>query len=246
MNSLLLVAGLAMLPAIGNFAGAISAEFVRPSPKKLSCALHAAAGIVIAMVGIELLPEALDNISGWWVAAAFGTGGIIYLVVQAGIERATQRKGDSGSASTSMWMIYFAVLTDLVSDGLMIGTGGTVSMGFALVLALGQVLADFPEGYATTAEFRDKGISRLKRLGLSALFLIPVELAAVGSFLALRSAPQQISSICLVILAGILTVTALEDMLKEAHEKREDSRSMVLAFIGGFVLFTAVSAGLGQ
>lgn len=32
-------------------------------------------------------------------------------------------------------------------------------------------------------------------------------------------------------------------MLSEAHESAEDSRRSVLFFIGGFVLFTLVSAG---
>lgn len=50
----------------------------------------------------------------------------------------------------------------------------------------------------------------------------------------------------LVFTAGLLTVAAVEDMLAEAHESAEDNRSSVLAFTGGFVLFTLVSAGLGS
>jgi len=34
-------------------------------------------------------------------------------------------------------------------------------------------------------------------------------------------------------------------MIVEAHESAEDTRGSVLAFVGGFVLFTLVSAGLG-
>lgn len=48
----------------------------------------------------------------------------------------------------------------------------------------------------------------------------------------------------LAFVAGLLVVAAVEDMLEEAHEVREDSRRSVLAFVGGFALFTLVSAGL--
>ncbi|MDJ0390301.1 hypothetical protein QMO56_19500 [Roseomonas sp. E05] len=45
----------------------------------------------------------------------------------------------------------------------------------------------------------------------------------------------------LVFVAGLLTVAAVEDMLEEAHEAREDNRLSVLAFIAGFAFFTLVS-----
>lgn len=49
----------------------------------------------------------------------------------------------------------------------------------------------------------------------------------------------------LVFTAGLLTVAAVEDMIVEAHETAEDTCGSVLAFVGGFVVFTLVSAGLG-
>lgn len=49
----------------------------------------------------------------------------------------------------------------------------------------------------------------------------------------------------LVFTAGLLTVAAVEDMISEAHESAEDRPGSVLALVGGFVLFTFISAGLG-
>jgi ZIP family zinc transporter len=57
-------------------------------------------------------------------------------------------------------MISIAVAIDLCSDGLMIDAGTAVGTRLALVLALGQVLADVPEGFATIATFRDRGVPR--------------------------------------------------------------------------------------
>jgi len=53
-----LVLLLASLPAIGNFAGALLAEAFDVSERALSLALHLAAGIVLGVIGIELMPRA--------------------------------------------------------------------------------------------------------------------------------------------------------------------------------------------
>jgi ZIP family zinc transporter len=113
-----------------------------------------------------------------------------------------------------------------------------------MVLAFGQVLADVPEGYAAMANFRDKGVPRRRRLLLSASFILFCVGSALVAFFILRGAGESVKMAALVFVAGLLTVAAVEDMLEEAHEAREDDRGSVLAFVGGFTLFTLVSAGL--
>ena len=103
MNNLWLVVGLALLPGLGNFAGGMVAEFVRTTPRLLNLALHAASGIVIGVVAIELMPEALDNLAGWWIAASFAVGGAAYVGAEILIERVTSK--DSRGGGSTMWMI---------------------------------------------------------------------------------------------------------------------------------------------
>lgn len=240
MNNLWLVVGLSFLPGLGNFAGGMVAEFGKTTDRLLNWALHAASGIVIAIVAVELIPEALDALAGWWIAAAFGAGGVAYILVEAGVQKLQSGRDER----TSMWMIYVAVAVDLTSDGLMLGSGAAVSTGLAIVLAAGQVLADLPEGYAAIANFRDKGLSRGRRILLSASFILFCTGAALLSYLLLRDAGDGAKMAALSFVAGLLTVAAVEDMLEEAHDAKGDTRSSVLAFIGGFVLFTLVSVGL--
>ena len=135
MSSFWQVFFLSLLPGAGNFAGALVAEFWKPSSRLLNWALHAASGIVIAIVAVELIPEAVDVLAGWWLAAAFAAGGVSYVMIEALVE-GLQKKGNRGSR-TGMWMIYVAVAVDLTSDGMMLGTGSAVSSSLALVLAFG-------------------------------------------------------------------------------------------------------------
>jgi hypothetical protein len=46
------------------------------SDRWLNRALHAAAGVVIAVVAVEIFPEAVDVLSPWTVGVAFTIGGL--------------------------------------------------------------------------------------------------------------------------------------------------------------------------
>ncbi len=60
-----------MLPAGANFLGGVLAEIVPVSDRTLALALHAAAGVVLGVVAVELLPEALHQEPEWVIIAAF-------------------------------------------------------------------------------------------------------------------------------------------------------------------------------
>lgn len=228
---------LALLPAAGNIAGGLAAELTSPSDRWRNRALHAAAGVVIAVVAVEIMPRAVDVLSGWMIAAAFLAGGGLYLLAQRAIEA---RSGEGGR----MWMIYLAIATDLFGDGLLIGAGASIGAGLGLVLALGQVLADVPEGAASTMTFRAGDVPRSRRLVLLLGTVVPVLLGALVSYLTLRGRPESWQMTALVGTAGLFAVAAFEDMIAEAHET-EDSQTSTVALLLGFAIFTVVSTTLG-
>ncbi|GGC14302.1 MULTISPECIES: hypothetical protein [Cellulomonadaceae] len=131
MTSYWLVLGLAALPALGNFAGGALAEFFRVSDRTLSLALHLAAGIVLAVVGLELMPEALAGSPAWVPMLAFVAGGAAFIgldrvavFVQARLGRPDE---DATGSRTRAVGIFSGVSMDLFSDGVMIGTGAVIN-----------------------------------------------------------------------------------------------------------------------
>ncbi len=171
---------LALMPAAGNFGGGVLAETVRVSQRTLSFALHGAAGIILAVVGIELMPAALQADPPWVILLAFLAGGgfavLVDIILDVVRTRASGAAASIGEGNTERgpWGIFFGVAVDLFSDGIMIGTGSLIDPTLGLLLALGQVPADIPEGFATIATFKAQGVSRPKRLLLSASFALPI------------------------------------------------------------------------
>ncbi|AXV07114.1 putative CONSERVED INTEGRAL MEMBRANE PROTEIN [Euzebya pacifica] len=228
---------LALLPAAGNITGGLVAEVTPPSDRWRNRALHAAAGVVFAVVAVEIMPRAVDVVAGWLLALAFLGGGGLYLLAQRLIQARAKGSG-------RMWMIYLAIASDLFSDGLLIGAGASLGGGLGLVLAVGQVLADVPEGAASTMTFRGNDVPRSRRLLLSVATVVPVLVGAALSFLLLRGRPERWQLTALVGTAGIFAVAAFEDMIAEAHET-EDTDASTAALLIGFALFTFVSTTLG-
>ncbi|MDP9313415.1 MAG: ZIP family metal transporter [Chloroflexota bacterium] len=193
---------------------------------------------MIAVVGVELLPEALGGAApAWLIVAGLVFGGLFYVLLDVIIDRASGGEEEAGA-----WVIYAAIAIDLFSDGLMIGVGSVVSLGLALVLAIGQVTADIPEGFATIANFKDKGVPRARRLILSASFVIATLAGASIGYWLLRNQSETFKLTALAFTAGILLLAAVEEMIQEAHEAAEDTRLSAGFFIGGFALFTLVAS----
>ena len=219
------------------------AEIVPVSQRVLSLALHAAVGIVLAVVGLELMPEALSASPPWVPILAFVAGGAFFLGLD-GVAGYIRARLGSGPGAGPVG-VYTGVALDLFSDGVMIGTGTVVNPALGLLLAVGQVPADLPEGFAATATLRRAGVDRGRRLLLSTSFAAPILIGATLGYFALRSAPDLVTLSVLAMTGGALTAVMIEEVIPEAHDSDDESRAAALFLVGGFALFAAVSVYVG-
>ncbi len=245
MDGYALVLALAALPAAGNFAGGVLAESFRVSERTLSLALHLAAGIVLAVVGLELMPEALRASAPWVPLLAFVAGGAAFIGLDRAIGYVQARLGSGDEQESSALAIFGGVSLDLLSDGVIIGTGTVLNPALGLLLALGQVPADVPEGFAAIATMRKAGISRSRRMLLAAAFAVPILLGATLGFFALRDAPEIVTLSVLALTGGALAAVVVEEMIGEAHEG-ETSQLGPVFLTAGFALFGTISVYLGS
>ena len=240
MDGYALVLVLCGLPVLGNLLGGVLAELVRLSGRTVSLALHAAAGVVLAVVGLELMPEALAASSPWVPVAGFVAGGAAFLALDraAGVVAARWGGEDGPRSAFGIWS---AVSLDLFSDGVMIGTAVVVDPALGLLLAAGQTPADLPEGFAAVASARRAGVSARARRVMAVAFGVPIVVGAALGYGLLREAPELVTLTVLAVTGGALVSVVVEEVLPEAHEG-ETSRAGVLYLVGGFGLFALLSA----
>ncbi len=242
MNEFLLIILFSLLPALGTFAGGTIAEFFIISRKNFSLALHAATGIILAVISVVLIPQALKASTPWIVILAFVLGGIFFITIDNLINFVQGRLSGSDQ-STTAWAIFLGVALDSFTDGLMIGTGSLINISLGLFIALGVVSADIPEGFATIAAFKEKGIKRKTRIFLNFLASIPVLLGAAAGYFLVQGQPAIVEYAILAFTAGVLLTVTAEEIIPESHQNGE-ARLAALVLILGFAFFALISSYL--
>jgi zinc transporter, ZIP family len=243
MDEFFLTLGLAAVSIIGVLLGVVLAESFDISKLKLSLALHLAGGAVFAVVGVELMPRALEIDPPWIMVLAFLLGGLFFIAAERAIQ-AIQRWRGKGSGGEGSWMIFFGVGMDYVTDGIMIGTGATISFGLGLVLALGQAVANAPGAFVTIAELKNQKKQRRTRLLCALLFvLLILSGAAIGHWV-MQEQSENLQLSVLAFTAGILTLVVVEEMGPRADD-HGDLRSAPLAVLVGFAVFTLIATYFG-
>ncbi len=240
MNEFFLIMLFSLLPALGTFAGGIAAEFFKISRKNLSLALHAAAGIILAVISVELIPHALQASTPWIVILAFIAGGIFFITIDQLINF-VQIRFTGLNQSTAAWAIFLGTAIDSFTDGLMIGTGSLIAIQLGLLFAVGVVSADIPEGFATIAALKEKGIKKNLRILLNLSASLPVLIGAALGYLLLKGQPVIVEYAILAFTAGVLLTVTAEEIIPESHRGGE-ARLAAFVLIGSFALFALISS----
>jgi ZIP family zinc transporter len=241
-GNLLTLIGLALLPAAGMLCGALAAERWRLSHHAIGAVLHAAAGVAVAVVSVELMPRILENIAPWQLVAGFIFGAAASVAMVKGVNSTVRRLELGG---TGPWKVYLAVAIDLMADGLMIGIGSAVSGGLGLMLGLSQVVANVPGGFVTLASLRDQGVPRAVRLGAAASLFAPVFLGAGLGFWLLRGQSTQLQNAALAFVVGMLLLATIEDLVPEADAPKASRTVTTASFAAGFAFFALISLYFG-
>jgi ZIP family zinc transporter len=241
MSAFLLVVVVSLLPAGGNIVGSLLAESLRTPPWLIGAALHAAAGVAMAVVSVDLMPRILAATPAWLLVTAFLCGAAFSVLLAQGLTRwVSAYKGQSGA-----WMVYMAVAADLLSDGLMVGIGAAVSSSLGLLLGLSQVVSNIPGGFAAIGNFRNKQVARKRRLLISGSFVVPPSVGAVIGYWFLRGAGEAVEHAALAFIVGVLLLATVEDMVPQADAPGTPRWISTLSFAGGFVFFVGLSTVIG-
>lgn len=245
MSGFLTVLALALLPAGGNVVGSLLAEMVKTPAWLIGAALHAAAGIAIAVVSIELTPRIIGELPPWLLVAAFLLGAAFSVGVVRGVKALNASSGGDKQTGAGPWMVYIAIAADLFSDGLLTGAGSAVASRLGFVLAASQFVANIPGGFATGANFRKEGVGRSKRLAIAASFPAPVFVSAVLGFWLLQDASEATKNTVLAFIMGVLLLATVEDTLPEGDQPQPPRWISTASFAGGFTGFALMSLYLG-
>lgn len=205
-----------------------------PKEKTLSVLFGVAAGIMLAVVILDLLPSAVEQGSFRQAATGFSIGIIIMLALDLVLSRiySPGLKGLNGQAFFLKmgYLIASGIALHDLPEGIAITAGYSAQPRLGLLIALAIGLHNIPEGMATAMPLKMGGVPPLKILLVNIVISLFTPLGAfIGLFLIYIS-PRQIASL-LALAAGAMAFIVKNELLPESR-RRHPNYSSLGAIIG--------------
>lgn len=233
---------LAALPAAGNFAGGLAGDLVKVSERTLSLALHLAAGIVLAVVGLELVPQGLASSAPWVPIVAFATGGAAFVGIERAVDALRGRLG-AGEESTGPLAIFTGWPRPVQRRGDDRHRHRHRSRARAAA-GPGSGAGRPPRGLRRGGHAAPRRLRPAHPAAHGCQLHPPRARRATLGWFALRGAPELVTLSVLALTGGVLTAVVIEQMIDEAHDAPTSGWGPV-ALTTGFAIFAALSVYLG-
>jgi ZIP family zinc transporter len=230
-----------VVPALVAIGGGVLASFWRPGHQTRSLIQHFAAGVVLAALAVELLPEiGREHAPAIVLVSAFALGSLFMYGLKLWTIHLEQHPGgDGGNAGVDAGLLM-ATFIDVATDGFIIGAGFAAGGETGTILALGLSVELLFLGLSLTSEARAgwRIIAISGALGTTVLVF-----SLLGQSL-LTGASHAMIGGALAFSAAALLYLVTEELLMEAHEVEEKPISTLVLF-GGFLAFWSIQL-LGQ
>jgi ZIP family zinc transporter len=224
------------IPAIVALCGGFLAAFWKPSHQYRSLIQHFAAGVVLAALAVELLPEiGREHAPGPALIGSFAMGSLFMYALKLWTERLEHQDLITGKKSGIGRGLLLATFIDVAVDGFIIGAGFAAGGQTGAILAIGLSVELLFLGLALTS---DQVSGRQIILVTGGIGLTVLFCSVIGSMLLVGASHTVIGS-ALAFSASALLYLVTEELLMEAHVVQEKPISTLVLF-AGFLTFWSI------
>ncbi len=231
-------AGLMLVPALVALTGGVLAAFWHPGRQARSLIQHFAAGVVLAALAVELLPEiGREHAPAPVLIGAFALGSLFMYGLKLWtekLEHADAARAQTGTEGLARGLLV-ATFIDVAVDGFIIGAGFAAGGETGPILAIGLSVELLFLGLALTSD----AVRGWRIVALSGAIGATVLMAALAGSALLAGASHAVIGGALAFSAAALLYLVTEELLMEAHEVEERPISTLVLF-GGFLVFWAI------
>ena len=224
-----------LIPCLVALVGGLL-TLVRPPGEKLrSVIMHVAAGVVFALVAVELLPDIIERHAPVEVGIGFATGTVLMLAIRYWSQR-LEANAPADSTGTIPSGFVVAMGVDFLVDGVLLGLGSLAGERVGTLMAIVLSVELFSLGGAVVARIGSEGVAVWKQLAVLGAMILAFLLGVYGAQLLLGDATTEILVIFLSFGLSALLFLVTEELLSEAHET-EDTLLSTSMFFTGFLAF---------
>jgi ZIP family zinc transporter len=226
---------LVVFPVLAGMIGGAVAVARTPPATLVGGVQHFAAGVVMAAVAGEVLPDLRAKGSLSLIIVGF-CAGVAVLVAMRQFEGDDEDDGDEANGAIPIG--FLAVVTvDLFIDGLLVATGATVSRRTAVIIAVALTIEVLFLGLSVALRLTGAGVPKVRAAVITGGVSLVTAVGAVLGALVLRNAGDAVLTLVLAFAAAALLWLVVEELLVEAHETPERPWMAVMFFAGFLILY---------
>ncbi len=227
---------------LGTGIGAAASFFIHNRGKRfMSFILEFSAGLMIAVVCFDLLPEAFKLARLEWTIIGIMIGVVIIIYLDNLIKiygfKNRRKIGHNSLLKTGLLMVVGMALHNF-PEGVAIGSGFEVSARLGTKLAFVIAVHNIPEGLAMALPMKAGGLANIKILYYTLMAGIPMGIGALIGAL-LGEVSQQVIAMCLGFAGGAMLYIVCGDLIPESksiYKGRISTIGNILGIIIGIVL----------
>jgi ZIP family zinc transporter len=239
-DELYLVLPYVLMAAAAGIVGGLLAAFWAPGVKARSAVQHFAAGVVIAAVASDLIPEVEKAGKPFGILAGFAAGGLAMIGMKWLVLKFEKQEEEKEQLPVG---IAAAAAADTLIDGAIISAGFSSGPQLGTLLAIALAFELFFLNLSVGTEFHKwkskRWLGLLTTTGIAFLLL----LGAVAGFFVLRGISEAGVAVFLSFGAAALLYLIAEELLVESIEG--ENIFSVAMFFAGFLMVLAFKL-LGQ
>jgi len=235
MDSILFIL---FISVIGPIIGSLIGVFKKPSDSFTYNMLAFAAGVMISVSFLELIPESIEYSSVTYAGIGILLGSITMFLIDKMIPHLhpelCNKKNCSPLKKTSIYLIL-GIFIHNFPEGLAIAIGVSSGTKLGLVVALAIAVQNIPEGICTSYPYYYCTKKRLKSFLVSASTIIPIIIGFFIGYMLYQSIPLNLIGILTAATAGVMIYISTDELIPCSCFKMTD-HSTIFSFIIGVVL----------
>ena len=208
------VLALAFLSALSTVIGGLLPVYTRVRRVPTRYLLGFAAGVMVSVALLVMLPEVAEQEGASFIALAVGFFGLY--ATEKLIMVHTCHEGECEVHSLG-WTALIGIAAESLLDGVAIAVGYSLAPAVGISVALAVIVHEFPRGFTTSVIMQGAGYRRVRVLGALALDALLTPLAAGLVLLGLF--PQSLYGPLFSFAAGAFLYVGASDLLPEAHRR---------------------------
>jgi len=231
------------IPVISIIIGGTFGANFAVKPKIRSTLLHLAAGVIFAVVAIELLPEIMKNPNVTGVTVGFFLGLAVMMLIKYITRKSEkihkQQIHNNETAATASkllpWGLIIGIAVDIVIDGILLGVGFAAGESEGILLCVALSLEILVLGLVISTELKAEKIRKSQNLLIIIVLSLTFVIGAfIGSIMLSVISHDSLNAVLAFGLSALMYLVT-EELLVEAHEDIDTPFSTAVFFVGFFV-----------